>query len=403
MRRMYAFIVIALLMLGVAPIQAQNSKANSPEVKFGVETAGVVQALQQSSESNTLPEIPVGFQSAVGNIFVNAKITDGLKVYFELYLSSKHHEGYVMDREGYVYLSKLPEQYNIFGINKIFRYVDLKAGAFEIDYGNWHLNRSDNGQVQNNPLIGNYIVDANTTEPGIEVIGHAGLFRGVVGVSTGTTTGDFKADRGFAVHGKLGINIPKKLDVAASVYNVDHSGNPTGYPNHGSYSALYAGNRSGSRYSAVLGGGPEAGQLAIGKGQKVTAYQFDAAFTLNPVHIYGMYGNSKDADINGSDPGTPVSEWNYFGGEAQWHLSPVFYLAGRYNQANAKTIAGTSSNATVNRIQAGFGFWFTQEVLLKLEYVNQQYKDFPAGYNGLPDIAGNPSFSGVLSEFSVKF
>ena len=405
MNRLYRSVLVALLAFGISGIYAQGMDQmhqSSPKVDVGFETAGVVQALSQSSDNNALPNVPVGFQSAVGNIFVNADLTPGLKVYFELYLSSKHHEGYVMDREGYIYLSRLPEKYNVFGLNRIFQFIDLKAGVFEIDYGNWHLNRSDNGQVQKNPLIGNYIIDANTTEPGVEVIAHSGPIRGVVGLSTGTTTGDFKDGRGVAAHGKLGLTL-KGLNVAGSFYTVDHTGNPTGYPLGGSYSALYAGNRSGSRYSGVMGGGPEVGQLAIGKGQQVTAYQVDASYAKKPVRLYGMYGVSTDADENGSAPGNPEETWNYYGIEGQWYVNPVFYLAARYNQANASKIYNLDSQASANRIQAGFGFWFTQQVLLKLEYVNQHYNDFPSGYNGLPAIDSNPRFSGLLSEFSVKF
>ena len=406
MRRRFAtLLLVASVLLGTVPAMAANSTNNSsvtPQVDVGVETAGVLQAMQQSSDNNTLPDVPVGFQSAVGNVFVNADVTPGLQVYFELYLSSKHHEGYVMDREGYMYLSKLPEAYNIFDLNRLFQFVDIKAGLFEIDYGNWHLNRSDNGQVQRNPLIGNYVVDANTTEPGIEVIGSAGPVRGVIGVSTGTTTGDFKDGRGIATHGKVGLTL-SRLDLAGSFYTVDHTGNPTGYPNNGSYSALFAGNRSGSRYSGVLGNGPEVGQLAIGNGQQVTAYQIDAAYKFDPIRLYGMYGNSKDADINGTDAGAPAEEWTYYGAEAQWNLSEVLYLAGRYNQAAASQIAGASSDATINRIQGGLGFWLTPVVLLKAEYVTQQYHGLPDGYNGIPDVGGNPSFSGLLTEFSVKF
>jgi len=390
MKRFIIYGLVISTLLGTAPVFGQTRK---PSIDVGVETVGVLQDLTQKNQSNTLPEVPAGFQSAVGNIFVNSRITSGIDVYFEMYLSSKHHEGYVMDREGYVYLSKLPDNLNVLGLNSLFRYIDLKAGAFEIDYGNWHLIRSDNGQVQGNPLIGNYIVDANTTEPGVEVIAHSGSLEGVLGVSTGTTTGDFKADRGTAVHGKIRYHVQDRIDVAASVYRVNHSGNPTGYPQNGSYSALYAGNRSGSRYSGVLGGGPEVGQIAPGKGQDVFAWQVDGSYTMKPLRLYGMVGVANDADANGSAAGTPADNWNYFGGEAEWYFTPKAYLGARYSQASAQKINGVDSNAESNRIQLGGGYWLLDSILLKLEYVNQHYNNF----------MDNQQFSGVLTEFSVKF
>ena len=54
---------------------------------------------------------------------------------------------------------------------------------------------------------------------------------------------------------------------------------------------------------------------------------------------------------------------------------------------------------SANRIQAGLGVWVTDSMLLKLEYVNQKYNDFPAG----SPYAGNAKFSGLTTQFSVSF
>lgn len=390
MKRFIIVGVLVSILAGALPLQAQGGK---PSLEVGVETAGILQDLTQKNQSNTLPEVPAGFQSAVGNVFVNSRITSGIDVYFELYLSSKHHEGYVMDHQGFIYLSKLPDNLNVLGLNSLFKYIDLKAGAFDIDYGNWHSIRSDNGRVQRNPFIGNYIVDANTEEPGIEVIAHTGPFEEVLGVSNGTTTGDFKPNRGTAVHGKLRLRLQDRLDVAASVYRVNHSGNPTGYPNNGSYSSLYDGIRGGSRYSGVLGGGAEVGQITPGNGQDVFAWQVDGSYLMRPLRFFGMIGVADDFDSNGSAAGTPADNWSYFGGETEWYFTPQVYLGGRYSEADARQLNGVDSNAKSYRIQLGGGYWLLDSILIKLEYVNQHYKNF----------MDNQQFSGVLTEFSVKF
>jgi hypothetical protein len=54
------------------------------------------------------------------------------------------------------------------------KYVTLKAGHFEVNYGDAHFRRSDNGQSLYNPLVGNYILDAFTTEIGEELYFRAG-------------------------------------------------------------------------------------------------------------------------------------------------------------------------------------------------------------------------------------
>ena len=47
--------------------------------------------------------------------------------------------------------------------------VTVRVGHFEINYGDAHFRRSDNGNAIYNPFVGNYIMDAFTTEIGGEV------------------------------------------------------------------------------------------------------------------------------------------------------------------------------------------------------------------------------------------
>ncbi|HED38104.1 MAG TPA: porin [Ignavibacteria bacterium] len=304
-----------------------------------------------------------------------------------------------MDREGYIKISHLPKSIDVLGLNNtLFKYITFKAGQMEIDFGLWHLIRSDNAQVQKNPLIGNYIIDANTVEPAMELISKKGFFNWVIGFGNGTTTGDFQPGRGTEVHGKVWLNFDNKLNIAGSVYRVNQSNNGTGYPSGGTKSYLYAGNRSGSRYAGIFGAGPEVGQIAPAKGQNVTAYQFDGYYNVKPLKIFGMYGYTKDSDINGSAPGSPEEAWSYYGADVTYYLTPALYVAARYNAAISKKYHGKDADINVNRIQLGGGLWITDYVLLKLEYVNQHYKGFSSG-----PYAYNARFHGFLTEFSVFF
>ena len=45
----------------------------------------------------------------------------------------------------------------------------VRVGHMEINYGDAHFRRSDNGNAIYNPFVGNYIMDAFTTEIGGEV------------------------------------------------------------------------------------------------------------------------------------------------------------------------------------------------------------------------------------------
>ncbi len=389
-----------------------------------IATAGVMQELQHDDDLNILENIPPGMHSAAANAMISADLIPEASMYFEFYISSKHHEGYVTPREGYFYLNRLPERINIFGMNRLFKYMDVKAGHFEIDYGNWHRIRSDNAQVQSNPLVGNYLIDANTVEPGIEVVFRKGWMYGVTGISTGTTTGDFEPHRGTGIHLKLGIDQNEAFQVSASLYRVDHSGNSAegcekcqvsfpGIPgvepeegteegSEGSFNSLYAGNRSGSRYAGVLKDGPDVGTLNIGRGQDVLAYHFDIGFRIGKVRVFGMGGAAFDFDINGSEEESPEEHWYYYGSEVQVNITPGLYVAGRYNEARSTKMAGQDIQAMVSGLQIGGGYWLWKNALLKLEYVHQTYEDFLPYYNGLPALMFNPRFYGLVAEVSVE-
>lgn len=407
---------------------AQNGATDSEQdsgLQVKIATVGVLQALQHDDALNILENIPPGMHSAAANAMISADLIPEASVYFEFYISSKHHEGTVTPREGYFYLDRLPEQINFFGMNRLFQFMDLKAGHFEIDYGNWHRIRSDNAQVQSNPLVGNYIIDANTVEPGVEVIFQKDWIYGVVGVSNGTTTGDFEPQRGTGIHMKFGIDMDRAFQASASIYRVDHSGNPAegcevcqvsfpGTPgeepgdgaeesSEGSFNSLYAGNRSGSRYAGVLGNGPDVGTLNIGRGQDVLAYHFDTGFRLGKARVFGMGGAAFDFDINGSEPESPEENWYYYGGELQLDITPELYLAGRYNEARSTEMAGEDIQAVARGLQIGGGYWLWENALLKLEYVRQTYQNFLPLYNGLPALSFDPRFYGVVAEVSVVF
>ncbi len=396
-------IIAAVFLFATANAQDTTANDKTPTLKITGVTSGAIQFLQQDNDLHNLPHIPWGFQSARGNLNFAAHVADGIDIFFNAFLSSNHHVGQWYDDEGYINISKLPESSDILGLNNtLFKYVTLTAGFIPVDYGLWWEIRSDNADVQRNPLVGNYIVDANDVEPSVQVKTKPGLLNALVAFGDGTTTGDFTPGRGNEVNAKVWLNLKNEFQLAGSIYRSNQANNGTGYPTGGSTTDLYAGNRSGSQYSGIFGDNPEAGDIAPQKGQDVTAFQFDGYYNLKPLQVFGMYGYTKDADINGSAPGNPQESWSYFGGDVTYYLFPALYVAARYSAAISKMYQGIDVSAnpvSAGRFQVGAGVWVTNAMLLKLEYVDQQYKNFPAasGYGY------NTRFHGFTTQFSVAF
>ena len=411
--RLSVVLIVLIGLLGKTAAADDATNQNlivTPAYSVGLNTVGYWQALNHSNSDGSLKNLVTGFQSAAGNLNFRANIADGIDLYFEIYLSSRHHEGQVSPREGYLMITAAPSGINFMPVRKIFEVIDVKAGHFEINYGNRHLRRSDNAQVQSNPLIGNDIVDPNVVYVGTEISTKPGRFNALLGITNGQTTGDFQEGHQYAFHGKLWGEVTSFLSVAGSYYRADQSNNPIGYPVGGSFSNLFAGNRSGGRYADVLGGGGEPGQIRPGNGQDVTAWQGDVALELGQLTVQGHYGNILDADINGTNPadettfGKVGESWDYYSIQAVYGMGSPIHAAIRYTGTTAKELNGAPATGKVERVQVGIGLWIARGMLLKVEYVNQAYTDFDADMKVDRMAVGlSPKFSGLISEISISF
>ena len=95
-------------------------------------------------------------------------VADGIEVNLTTYLSSRHHlDTWV--KGGYLLIGKLPFIKSQF-ITDAMKYLTFKIGVMELNYGDAHFRRSDNGHVINNMFVGNYIMDAFTTAPAFEAL-----------------------------------------------------------------------------------------------------------------------------------------------------------------------------------------------------------------------------------------
>lgn len=407
MKRIYTSLFAALIIGAIAwPTAAQK-------LDVGVQSAIVYQALDHESDDDSFDKIAPGFQNAVGNLTFGAEVFPGGKVNVDVFISSKHH-GETYGYQGFFQMSKTPEWMQLGRVGNFYdNHVDVRAGQMTLNFGDGDLYRSINGDVYNNELVGNPVVNPALTALGMEAtVSQPGLGGLMLGFSNGTTSGDISEGKGLGLHAKAFVTpVQEKVRLAASLYRVDHSANGTGYPGGGTKSYLFSqGDRAGSRYD--IWNGPDGGQIFFGKEQDVFTAQLDARFDFKPLLVYGAVGYYKDSDCNGTvdglDNGNPVDKWNYFMATAKWSLTDWLYVAGRYSAAMTDDVH-VASNPTaavdgkVNRIQVGGGFYLNPGVLVKVEYVNQTTDGFPTGYiNNRTNLGLNPSFSGLVVETAVR-
>ncbi|WP_017257030.1 porin family protein [Pedobacter arcticus] len=378
------------------------------KVKFG---AGFTQSFQGLKHSNTsnpaspLYKMTPGFNTANANLFMDVQLADGILLNLTSYLSSRHHnETWV--KGGYIQFDKLPFKGEVW--DNIMKYATLKVGHMEINYGDQHFRRSDGGNTIYNPFAENYILDAFSTEIGGELLLRKDMFFGVIGASNGMIKGnidelvptpqDDNIHKSPSIYFKAGVdkqvNTDLRLRVAASYYMNNSSGGQT----------LYGGDRTGSNYFMAMekaGAGVTyaanafSGRLNPGFSKKVEAIQLNAFAKYQGLEFFGTYetasGRSK-AETTERDVNQYAIDGVYRIGKAE-----KVFIGARYNVVKAE-LAGIANEVEVNRVAVGAGWFLTKSILLKGEYVNQQYKDFPNA-----DYRAGGEFKGYVIQAVVGF
>jgi hypothetical protein len=149
----------------------------------------------------------------------------------------------------------------------------------------------------------------------------------------------------------------------------------------------------GARYDTDF----RAGRLNPDFGNKLTAFMINPFIKLGGIEFFGIYEVASGKYDTESDNRT----WNHYAGELLYRFGATedFYIGARYNTANGEDlIGGNVYDVSVNRFNVGGGWFLTKNVLAKVEYVNQQYNDYPAG-----TYRDDAKFNGFNIEAVISF
>src|SRR5690606_25104763 len=134
------------------------------------------------------------------------QLADGLRMHLRTYLSSRHHnEAYV--KGGYIQMDNLNFLHDGL-LEGLMNVTSIRIGMDEFNYGDAHFRRTDNARAIYNPFVGNYIMDAFSTEAFGEVTVLTSGFVGVLGVTNGklnqnvTVNTRYNHDNALSFYGK---------------------------------------------------------------------------------------------------------------------------------------------------------------------------------------------------------
>ncbi|MFN1836138.1 hypothetical protein AB2B38_012810 [Balneola sp. MJW-20] len=363
-------------------------------VRTGGDFAIQFHALTQSNDfaADPLVDLSNNFALPTANLNFDVQIENGLRMHLRTYLSSKHHsEAWV--KGGYFQIDRLDFIEEGFA-EEFMQNARFRFGMDEINYGDTHFRRSDNARAIFNPFVGNYIMDSFSTEPFAEFSYFANDIFGVVGVSNGRLNQrPLPGDDGIAMFAKLGydsqVNEDLRVRLTGSVYNSTDKG---------TRDYLYNGDRAGARYYQLLTGEVSGDSDFLPRFNPRFAYQ--TAIQFNPfikfqgLEVFGVveFVNNGDDDIGGG--------FNQYGAEVLYRFGADedLYVGGRYNMVTGEQ-TDASESIDITRLNLGAGWFMTQNVLAKIEYVTSTYDG--NGWNGTKFEGAE--FSGVVLEAVISF
>ena len=347
------------------------------------------------TNQNQLIRIGHGFNNAVANLYLDAQLARGIRVSLTSYMSARHHQE-MWVKDGYLLIDDSPLPWEL--LQSLMTFVTVKAGHFEINYGDAHFRRTDNGNAMYNPFVGNLIMDAFTTEVGGEVYLRIPGVMLMGGITNGEVRGTIQnpQKRSPALLGKAGfdrqVGQDLRVRLTGSIYSKRHSANNT----------LYSGDRAGSRYYDVMENvaSSEKDQAWSGAIQpklsdKITAMVVNPFVKFRGLELFGNVERAKGRS------GTEALDrtWNQLAGDVVYRFlaAEQVWVGARYNTAKGK-LAVTDPNEKVTRSQASAGWFITPGVMLKGEYVIQHYDGFRQ-----TDIRNGGKFEGFVVEGVVAF
>ncbi|MEX0719534.1 MAG: hypothetical protein WD059_02620 [Balneolaceae bacterium] len=365
------------------------------KIRIGGANTLQFQGLTADNDGAAILDIGPNFNLPTSNFDIDAQLADGVRMHLRTYLSSRHHpEPYVKD--GYMQIDKLDFIQEDF-MADVMDKVTFKVGHMEINYGDNHFRRSDNGQAIYNPFVGNYIMDSFTTEVGGEVYFQNNGLLAMVGVTNGKlnqsvvepASGAPQTKLSFV--GKIGydsqINEDLRVRLTGSVYTTSETAS----------AYLYTGDRAGGRYYHVLS--EDADDFRTGRfnpafNNELTSIMINPFVKFQGLEFYGVIETSYGKAVAEPDKRT----FNQYAAEVLYRFGATedIYVGGRYNLVTGEFNDG--NDVDITRINIGGGWFMTKNILAKLEYVKQTYDGFSAG-----SIYDGGEFSGIMLEAVISF
>jgi hypothetical protein len=357
---------------------------------------------------NQLKNLNGAFNPALANVNLDAQLQDGIRVNLALYLSARdNHE--VSFKDWYIQIDKIVFLKSDL-IDTLMKRFTIKTGFYEMDYGDQHFRRTDGGNNIYNPFVENYIMDEFALETGTEIYYHpANGIIALAGMSNGelkpTVAAPIKIDSATgklnfsapAFHFKLGydkqLNNNFRFRLTGSYY-MDQSAVNNG---------LYYGDITGSHYVLVMENTSVSSDETTWSGkydpqysEQVNSLMINSFLKYKGLEFFGTYELARGRTITE----TSLRKSREYAADLIYRFpqkTEDFWVGLRYNSV-ISALPQYQNEITINREVCSIGWFTSKNIILKVEYVNQQYLNFAT-----TDIRSGGKFSGFMVETAIGF
>ena len=370
-----------------------------------------------TSKAKKLALYPLGngFNLAAANLNFDVQLGDGIRIFLENYMASRHHNEFWV-KGGYIQMDKLP----MFGNPEWFtKYFRVKIGHMEVNYGDTHFRRSDGGNAIFNPFADNNIMDEFATEIGGEVYVYpAEGFMAMLGLTNGLIRNnirdyDIAPVIGTAKNDSIKAKSPSIIlkaayDKSMSDFRIRLSASL--YHNNSSPSlTLFGGDRTGSAYFGVLetaastNGTAEAfsGRFNPGMTNTLTTFIINPFVKYKGLELFGTFESATGKTVNEKPDAVDGAnrKTTQIAGEVIYRFlkNEQLFLGVKYNTVTSR-LNGYTTDVDITRLSLAAGWFPTKNLLLKGEFVDQKYE----GFKGT-DIRSGGKFNGLVIEAVVGF
>ena len=415
-------------------------------VDLGASFALQFQAINSFNDQANLPVAITGYRLnnltnnlnlPTANMTIGAQLFDGVRVNLDLYLAARHHnETWV--KGGYLQIDKLDFIQKDF-LAGFMKYATIKIGQMENNYGDAHFRRSDNGSALLNPFIESNIMDSFSTEPGIEVYYNRSGLVSMVGVTNSklnqnvgeiipaaatlsapnpntTISPTFLAKLGFdkQIDKDLRVRLTGSLyhcaNISGNIYSSDRAGSRYYYVmSHAAFTntaLISSSNATGAvtnNMTTDLAANATTGRFNPGFGNWSTNVMVNPFVKYKGLEFFGTIEFASGGDKKGVDTKRTVDQYT---GDVVYRFgnNEKFYIGARYGTVSGKLANADAKAITINRLESSLGWFMTKNIVAKLAYVNQDYKDFGQfDSKGTPNDFYGGNFEGLMFEAAISF